>query len=221
MRSQLFWALAGMAALVPAAATAQNRLEAGDVLVRVRGIAVVPNESSGPVTPAFPGATVGVTNAVMPEIDFTYMATDNIGFELILATTRHEISGRGTLAPVGKLASSWVLPPTLTVQYHFAPESRVRPYVGAGINYTIFYSESASSGLNAAIGNTRVQLDDSFGFALQAGVDIDIDDRFFANIDVKYVDMDTTARLTTGAAVNRVRVDVNPLIFGIGIGTRF
>lgn len=223
MRLKITCAIAALVALMPATASAQDQAgtRAGDVLFRLRGIAVVPNESSSAVTPGFPGGTVSVSDTVMPEVDFTYMATDNIGFELILATTKHKVGGKGTLAPVGELASTWVLPPTLTVQYHFAPEGRVRPYVGAGINYTIFYSETASAGLNAAVGNTRVRLSDSFGFAVQAGVDIDITDKIFANLDVKYVDMDTTARLTTGAAVNTVRVNINPLIFGIGIGTRF
>lgn len=192
-----------------------------DWLVRLRGIVVSPTEKSSPVLPAFPGGKVGVGDSVMPEVDFTYMLADHIGAELILATTKHSVTGRGALGGIGKLAGSWVLPPTLTLQYHFAPRAKVRPYVGAGVNYTIFYAEKASDGLEDAIGSTRVRMDDSFGYALQAGVDVDLTDRVFLNLDVKYIDIDTTARLTTGGATNRVDVSVDPVVAGVGLGVRF
>ena len=195
--------------------------EAGDVLVRLRGIMVAPTESSSAVQPSFPGARVAVDNSVAPEIDFTYMLTKNIGAELIAATTKHHVSGRRDLAGVGRLASSWVLPPTLTVQYHFAPDAKVRPYVGAGVNYTLFYSEKASDALEGAIGDTRVSLDDSFGYAVQAGIDIDLNKQMFLNLDVKYIDIDTTATLRTGALTNRVDVSLDPIVAGVGIGMRF
>lgn len=195
--------------------------EQGDFLVRARAILVAPNEDSGPVLPSFPGGKVAVDNSVMPEVDFTYMVTDHIGAELILATTKHHASGRDALQPVGRIASTRVLPPTLTLQYHLAPKAKVRPYVGAGINYTIFYSEKASDALVSAIGPTRVHMKSSFGYALQAGLDFDLTDRLFANVDVKYIDIDTTARLNTGGIVNRVKVNLNPIVVGVGIGIRF
>ena len=173
--------------------------------------------------PAFPGEKVSIDNAVAPEIDVTWMASDHIGFELIAATTKHSASGRtGTTGSIGKLASTWVLPPTLTAQYHFLPDAPVRPYVGAGVNYTLFYSEDASGALESAVGQTKVHMSDSFGWAAQAGVDIDLNDRLFLNIDVKYIDIDTTARLsTTAAGVQKVHVDLDPLVFGVGVGMRF
>lgn len=212
-------ALAGAATLATATPA---HAEAGDVLVRLRGIVVAPNDKSGGVNPTFPTEHVSVDNAVAPELDFTYMLTKNVGAELILATTKHSASGTsGTTGSIGKLASTWVLPPTLTLQYHFAPEGKIRPYVGAGVNYTIFYSTKSSGGLEDAVGDTKVHMKDSFGYALQAGVDIPLNDRFFANFDVKYVDMDTTARLnTTAIGVQRTRVHIDPLIFGIGIGMK-
>jgi outer membrane protein len=213
--ASLLAALAVVTAAAPAAA------KQGDVLIRVRAVMVSPNESSGPVLPSFPGASVGVSNSFAPEIDFTYMATDHIGAELIVATTKHNIDGRGTLESVGKLASTWVLPPTLTLQYHFLPEAKVRPYVGAGINWSIFYSDNASDQLKAAVGPTDVSLSNSVGWALQAGVDFDLSEKVFLNLDVKYIDMSTTATLTSGALVNRVDVDINPLVFGVGLGMRF
>lgn len=193
----------------------------GDVLTRLRAIIVAPNESSGTIQPGFPTERVSVDNAVMPEVDFTYMFTDNIGAELILATTKHHVRGKQALRPLGDLAGTWVLPPTLTLQYHIPTGGKVRPYVGAGVNYTMFYSEKASSSLQGAIGQTDVHLKDSFGYAVQAGVDIDVTEKFFINFDIKYIDMDTTARLTSPGGVNRVKVSIDPIVAGIGIGTRF
>jgi outer membrane protein len=195
----------------------------GDVLVRLRAIMVAPNEESGSVLPGFPGEEVKVDNSVMPEIDISYMATDHIGFELIAATTKHSASGTtGTTGAIGRLASTWVLPPTLTAQYHPIAEGPVRPYVGAGVNYTLFYSEDASGALEGAVGPTKVHMSDSFGWALQAGVDVDLNERIFVNFDVKYIDIDTTARLTTTAAgVQRVRVHLDPIVAGVGLGMRF
>ena len=195
--------------------------EAGDVLVRLRGIMVSPTEEAGGVQPTFPTGSVAVDDAIVPELDFTYMLTNNIGAELILATSPHDIEGRGALAGVGKLANTMALPPTLTLQYHLAPAAKVRPYVGAGVNYTIFYDEDASGALDAAIGSTKVSADDSFGYALQAGVDVDLTDRLFLNLDVKYIDIDTTATLRTGALVNKVDVSLDPVVAGIGLGMRF
>ena len=195
--------------------------EKGDWIVRVRAIDVAPTERTGPVTPTFPTGHTSVDNAITPEIDFTYMATKNIGAELILATTKHHVTGEGALSGVGRLAGTWVLPPTLTLQYHFLPDTAVRPYVGAGVNYTIFYKTKATAALNTAIGNTKVGLSDSVGYALQGGIDIDVTKKVFVNFDVKYISIDTHARLTTGALVNRERVHLDPIVFGIGIGTRF
>jgi outer membrane protein len=193
---------------------------AGDTFIRVRGIMVAPNEDSTGITPAFPTEEVSVNNSVMPEVDITHMVTDNVGLELIAATTKHSVSGKaGTTGGIGKLASTWVLPPTLTVQYHFAPKTDVRPYVGAGVNWTLFYSENASRSLEAAVGPTNVKLDSSFGWAAQAGMDIKLNDRMFLNFDVKYIDIDSDARLrTTAAGTQRVGVSLDPFVFGVGLG---
>ena len=213
--------LAGAA--VAGAFTAPAQAAQGDVLVRLRGIMVAPNEKSGSVLPAFPGEKVKVNNTITPEIDITYMATDHIGFELIAATSRHTVSGvTGTTGSLGKLAATNALPPTLTAQYHFLPEGKIRPYVGAGVNYTLFFNSDASSSLVGAVGKTDVHLSDSFGWAGQAGVDIDLNDKFFLNLDVKYIDIDTKARLSTAnAGVQRVKVNLDPLVFGVGVGMRF
>lgn len=216
-----FIALAAASAVALSAVPAMAKQ--GDVLVRVRAINVMPNEDSSSILPAFPGEDVSVNNSFMPEVDITYMATDNIGFELIAATTKHHASGKvGTTGTLGRLASTWVLPPTLTAQYHFAPEAKVRPYVGAGVNYTIFYNEEASDSLVGAVGPTNVRMNDSFGWAAQAGVDIELSERVFLNLDVKYINIDTTATFnTTAAGTQTADIDLNPIVVGVGLGMKF
>lgn len=211
------------AAIATGAMAAPAFAEAGDTFVRVRGIMVAPTESSGGILPAFPADGVKVNNSIMPEVDITHMVSDNVGLELIAATTKHNASGvSGVTGGIGKLASTWVLPPTLTVQYHFSPAAKVRPYVGAGLNYTIFYSEKPSDGLERAVGRTNVRMKDSFGWAAQAGVDIDLNDKMFLNFDVKYIDIDTTARLaTTAIGTQRVKISLDPVVVGVGVGFRF
>lgn len=195
--------------------------EQGDLLVRLRGIVVAPTGDASDVLPGFPGGSVDVEDAIVPELDFTYFLTDNIGAELILATSPHDIKGTGALAGLGKVADTMALPPTLTLQYHFNPAGKIRPYAGVGVNYTIFYADDASSALTGAIGATAVELDDSVGVAFQAGVDFDVTERWFVNFDVKYIDIDTTATLNTGGVINTVDVDIDPIVAGVGVGLRF
>ncbi|MBU3079367.1 OmpW/AlkL family protein [Sphingomonas quercus] len=213
-------ATASMFAVAPAQA------EQGDLLVRLRAIMVAPQETHSHVMPLGDGSRVKVSNDVVPELDFTYMWTNNIGTELILATSKHNISGFGaettTARRLGKLASTYALPPTLILQYHFNPDGAFRPYVGAGVNYTIFYSRKPSKALEAAVGDTDVKLKNSFGYALQGGFDIPVGKRSFVNVDVKFIDMDSKARLTTaGAGVLRVNSHIDPVVVGIGYGLRF
>jgi len=213
--STLFISGLVMAAL-PSAAPAQ-----GDWLVRGRLIHVAPNDSSGAVT-TLAGSGVGVNSDSTLEVDFTYMLNPNLGIELVLATTKHDLNGKGTIAALGKIGESGVLPPTLTLQYHFAPRAAVRPYAGVGLNYTLFYSDKSSAALNAALGGpTSVDLSNSLGPALQAGLDVDLSKDWFLNFDAKYIWIDTKATLVTGGTTRTVNVDINPWVFGVGIGRRF
>ncbi|MEM9838738.1 MAG: OmpW family protein [Pseudomonadota bacterium] len=217
MRKLILAAALATTALAPISAAA----EAGDFLIRGRIIGVLPNDDASGIMPAFPGGSVEVDNAFVPEVDFTYFFTNNIAAELILATSPHDINGTGDIGGLGQVGEVWVLPPTLTVQYHFNPSGPIRPYVGAGINYTIFYGEDTTSSLNDAIGQTSLDVDPSLGWAVQAGVDYDITEKWFANVDVKYINIETEAILRTGVAANKVDLDINPLVVGIGVGRRF
>ncbi len=221
MKTYLVLGAATMAIAATGATPAYAK--AGDFLLRARAVFVAPNESSSGVSPAFPGEHVKVSDSFAPELDLTYFATDHIGFELIAATTKHHVDGTsGTTGSIGRLASTWVLPPTLTAQYHFIPDGHVRPYVGAGINYTVFWNTRASDALVAAVGPTHVGLSDSVGWAVQGGVDIDLTPKVFLNFDIKYIGIKTTGYLnTTAAGLQTVRVNLDPIVAGAGIGFRF
>ncbi len=208
-----------LAASVPAAG--------GDWLIRLRAISVDPDDSSSEVRSmgaAISGSGVSVDDDVVPELDITYMLNPNWGVELILATSDHDVSATGSLSGLGHIVDSKVLPPTLLLQYHFAPGANIRPYVGAGANFTLFYDESATASFEVAAGGpSNVDLDESFGLAGQLGLDIAINADWFLNLDVKYIDLNTTATITTPGPLGIVEVDVdiNPFVWGIGIGRRF
>jgi outer membrane protein len=198
---------AALLAAAPAHAEFTGK-SAGDVMVRARALWAVPDESAS-VTVL--GGDVNVSNDVVPEVDFTYFVTDNIALELIAGTTRHDVSHTPTGIDLGKVS---LLPPTLTLQYHFMPKERLSPYVGAGVNYTIFYNEDAPGG---AV--TSIDYDNSFGWALQAGVDYAIADRWYVNLDVKKLFLSTDVSIN-GGAIN-AKVDLDPWLFGVGVGYRF
>jgi len=201
--------------------TPSNALEKGDWLLRMRAISVSPTDESGGIAPDLLTSGLDPQSAIVPELDITYMATDTIGLELIAATSVHQFEGTGGIAGLGDVAEAWLLPPTLLAQYHFKTNSKFRPYVGAGVNYTISYLENANRSLEAVLGPTTVKADNSLGWALQAGMDYDISDNWFMNIDVKYIDLGVDIQLNSGGVIRNVEVDINPIIFGIGFGYRF
>ncbi len=202
-------------------------LEQGDWLVRGRLVAVSPNDDSGAVFVGgapLAGSGVEVDTGYTLDIDFSYMFTNHIAAELLLdITSKHDISSTGTLAAVapGTIISTRVLPPSLLLQYHFRPTQKFKPYIGAGLNYTMFLDESTEGTGRTALGLSGVDLDNSFGFVLQAGADYQISDRWYLNADIKYIDLNTTATANSLLGPVRVDVDIDPLLFGIGIGYRF
>ena len=103
--------------------------------VRLRGVSVQPNEKSNV---SAIGGDVNISNSFIPELDFTYFFNKNVAAELILGTTKHKVVDEKSALGDVDLGSVWLLPPTLTLQYHFYPTKTLKPYVGAGLNYTIF-----------------------------------------------------------------------------------
>jgi outer membrane protein len=184
---------------------------AGSVMVRLRGVGVLPQTSSS-ITPI--GGHVEASDRAAPEIDASYFFTENIAVELVATTTRHRITAHDTAAGDVDVGNVRLLPPTLTAQWHFLPDQALSPYVGAGINYTWFFDTSVPH----TVVNS-VSYDDEFGAVIQAGLDYHITGRWYANLDVKQVFLNTTAKINGGAI--RANVDLNPTIIGAGIGYRF
>lgn len=157
------------------------------------------------------GLNVDVGNSIMPTLGFTYFLTDNISVEAILGATQHEIRAQGGATDVA-VHETWVLPPVVTLQYRPMPEARVSPYVGAGINYMLFFEGKDKNGF-------AVDLEDGFGYALQAGADVAITGPWTLNIDVKKVWFDTEATVNGGALTSDVNLD--PLVVSVGFGRKF
>lgn len=151
----------------------------------------------------------GVDNAYVPEVDITYFWTKNIATELVLATAEHTVSAGGS-----DLGDTWILPPTLVLQYHFQPDKKFSPYIGAGINYSIFYGEDEADGVS------DLDIDNGFGLAAQAGFDYWINDNWGLNFDVKYIDLNVDASVSNGT-VQASDVDIDPIIVGAGVSYRF
>jgi outer membrane protein len=170
----------------------------GDWLGRARVININPDASSSALN-------LDASTETTLELDFTYFVTRNLGLELILATKKHGITSNGS--PIGSVT---LLPPTLTLQYHFDPDSNAfRPYVGAGINYTRFYDISLLNGAATVDRN-------SWGGALLVGADFPINRTFFLNVDLKKLWIDTDVK---GAASANFKI--NPVILGVGVGMKF
>ncbi|MBD8893067.1 OmpW/AlkL family protein [Roseibium litorale] len=214
---------AGMGALVCQAAAADmpSAQDTSDVTVfkqlspwqiRVRALGVI-TQDSGSVN-GVAGSDLSFSDTVIPELDITYFFTDNIAAELILGTTYAKVYGEGTISGLNQIGKTWVLPPTLTLQYHFTNFGAFKPYVGAGVNYTIFYSQSADSA-------DKLHVKNAFGAAVQAGFDYMIDDHWGVNLDVKKIFMEPDFDVTVGGTKLSGKAELNPWLVGAGITYRF
>lgn len=158
------------------------------------------------------GLDLGVNDKAIPEFDVSYFFTPNIAAELILTVPQKHTLRAGDV----RIGSLKHLPPTLAVQYHFIPEGSFRPYVGAGLNYTRFSSVGFDPAVRAALSPSISK--DSFGPALQAGLDIALGGGLYLNLDLKKVWIRTDVK-SFGAKVGTFKVD--PVLLGIGLGCRF
>jgi outer membrane protein len=221
------------AAFAPSMAMAEQ----GDWVVRLRAVNISPDEESklGRMTnDAFgggvansvlnQGANLEVDSQTIPEIDISYYVTKNIALELILAVgSKHDVNivDNGDVGQLvaGKqsLGEVNVLPPTLTAQWHFMPDQMFDPYVGAGLNYTKFMDNSLN------LGPYQIRTDhNSFGPALQVGFDLNLKDGWLINADVKKVWIETDVHMNLGTGYKKIdELDIDPWVFGIGVGKKF
>lgn len=152
-----------------------------------------------------------VGNSVRPTITFEYFVRDNLGIEVLAALPfQHDIDIRG----VGKVGSTKHLPPTVSLQYHFANASKTTPFVGLGVNYTTFFSEETTG----ALAGTRLKLDDSWGLAAHVGVDFAIGQRSALRLDARWIDISSDVSVE-GVKIGKAEID--PLVYGIAWITKF
>ena len=199
--------------------------EDGKWMVRGRVLAQYPDNenSTTALVPAI--GEVHVEDKVFPEVDFTYYFTDNIAAELILTyPQKREVTLGG--AKIGDVKH---LPPVLTLQYHFLPDSTIRPYVGIGVNYTRFMDVQLDAGRAPQLGGAGgIPLDmkrHSVGLAGQVGVDFRVTPNWFVNVDAKLVDVDAEIKVDSSSAVlpgaKVTDMDLDPWLLSIGVGYRF
>lgn len=224
--------LAVAAALASGAAVTQA-YEAGDWILRAGAVTVAPDADSDKVSEDIPalGVTVDVDDDTQLSIIGTYMATESWGIELLAATPfSHDIDVNEAPIQAGETKH---LPPTLSVQwYPRGQKSGWQPYVGLGVNYTIFFDEEVDNELKNYLGETlgatgaSLDLDDSFGLSASAGVDIPFGENWMFNAGVWYIDIDTTAEVTAkfgdgSKAKVKFDVDIDPWVYNIGVAYKF
>ncbi|TNM62555.1 OmpW/AlkL family protein [Aliirhizobium smilacinae] len=210
-----FGAVAADLTPAPAAPVAEEAISSPSPWqVRVRALGVI-TKDDGSIDQA-PGIGLQYSDTVIPELDISYFFTDNIAAELILGTTYAKIKtdGLGDI-DVGK---AWLLPPTLTLQYHFTDFGAFKPYVGAGINYSLFYNQSDKAGFK------NLDVKNDFGWALQAGFDYMLDEHWGVNFDVKKIFLETDWKVDSspvGGAPLSGKAKIDPWLIGAGVTYRF
>jgi outer membrane protein len=189
-------------------------------MIRVRALAVIPDAKLD--INGVAGVNGKINTSYVPELDISYFFTKNIAAELILGVTPHKVTGNAGAInglPIGK---TLLLPPTLTLQYHFTDFGAFKPYVGAGLNYTFFLDQNPGNTTVGGLTVTRLNVKSAPGFALQAGFDYMLNANWGLNFDVKKIWLrpDYTATVTPlGAIAGKLRID--PWIIGVGVTYRF
>lgn len=183
-------------------------------MLRARILGIIPDDSCTPIT--LVGGEADVDEAYTLDLDATYFFTDHIAAELVFfAYSRHDVKAINTAVGDVDLGSLDLLPPTLTAQYHFMPDQSFRPYLGAGLSYVLIPDEDPGDA-------TAVRYDDGVvGLALQAGFDYFFNDHWCLNFDVKKVWVDVDVEVDALGTTVRTSVDVDPWLFGIGVGYHF
>ena len=197
--------LAAALALAAAPAFAQS---AGSVTFGIGAHQVAPKSDNGTLTATPLGnLKMDVGNNARPTITAEYFIKDNLGLEVLAALPfQHDID----VAGVGKVGSTKHLPPTVSLQYHFG-KGKIRPFVGAGLNYTRFFSTKTEG----AIAGTKLNLSDSWGLAAHLGVDFKVGEKGAIRVDYRKIDIDTSVKLNGAALGTKNTVNIDPSVYGI------
>jgi len=229
-----------LAVVIGSFGMASPAYEQGDWILRVGATTVAPDTNSDDINLP-PGGLVAeaeVDDDTQLGIIPAYMITDSWGIEVLAATPfEHNIEAQGQGAISGTnldAGSTKHLPPTVMMQwYPRGGQTGWQPYIGAGVNYTIFFDESTDGqlvdllgDLTGTVNDADLSLDDSLGLAAQAGVDIPIDEHWAVNLGVWYLDINTEAEIdakVNGTTVDTVKFDVelDPWVYNVGIAYKF
>lgn len=204
-------AMAAVASLAPIAAQAQAQENPWMVRVRAVDVLFQNGQSSG-----VQDLNIKAQNRWIPEFDVSYFFTKNIAAELVL-TWPQQVNIYGNLGQgqqnIGKVTA---LPPSLLAQYHFTDLGAFKPYVGAGVNYTIFGNRQNFPALS-----NGVQVEpSSVGFVGQVGMDYMLDKNWGLNVDLKYATMATNVQYVSGGA-NIGKLTLNPWMPAVGVTYKF
>lgn len=207
----LRFALSAALALAAMPALAQS---AGSFTVGIGAHNVAPKSGNGTLTATPLGnLPIRVADNIRPSVTGEYFASDNLGIEVLAALPcRHDIS----VAGVGKVGSTWHLPPTVSLQYHFG-NGRIRPFIGAGLNYTVFFSTKAEG----AIAGGDLDLSDSWGLAGHVGVDFKVAEKGSIRLDYRKIDIDTKVKLNRANLGTNNTVNIDPSVYGIAYVMQF
>jgi outer membrane protein len=213
-------AMATVASLAPINSQAQSSTE-NPWMVRVRAVDLLfqNGQANGDAGLAAAGTGVQSTNIkaknqLIPEFDISYFFTKNIAAELVLTWPQQVNVTAGTdNTNVGKISA---LPPSLLAQYHFTDLGAIKPYVGAGMNYTIFGNRQNFP----ALGNSVQVSQSSFGFVGQIGADYMFDKNWGMNLDLKYATMSTTVTTVAGNT-SLGKLTLNPWMPAVGVTYKF
>ena len=216
MSSRYLIPLAVAAALAgPTAALAQDAgtYDPGKWLFRVGMSQVNPDSYNLALNSS---TAVVVDSDLSPTATVEYFLTKHIGTELLLAWPfTHGVDLDTGGRPLDRVGNVDLLPPALSLNWHFNPEGTFRPYIGAGVMYAMFSGEET----RGALSGSSLKLDDSMGATGQVGVDIgNKTSNWFFNANVRYVDLSTDAALDGG---DIGEVELNPWIYGLHVGYRF
>jgi len=210
-------------ALLSSLSTVALANQAGDILIR--GGATMVSPDSGKSTILLSGEPSGLDLTVGDNtqfgLNFVYFFDNNWAVELLAATPfDHDIklhSGNDTTL----LADTKQLPPTLSALYYFDTGSAFKPYIGLGINYTIFFDNSFTATYSDA-GFSDLELDNSFGYAIQVGADYEIDKNWSVNASARYIGISTDASFSVGGDnIGSASVDVDPMVYSVMLGYKF
>lgn len=210
-------------ALLSSISTVALANQAGDILIR--GGATMVSPDSGQATILLSGADSGLALSVGDDtqlgLNFVYFFDSNWAIELLAATPfDHDIELHAT-GVTTLLADTKQLPPTLSALYYFNTGSAFKPYVGVGVNYTIFFDNSFTDTYSDA-GFSNLELDNSFGYAVQIGTDYEIDKNWSVNVSARYIDISTDASFAVGADnIGSASIDVNPMVYSVMLGYKF